>query len=180
MPSPKIASARTIANRKARVIMNRAALDELQLGMADGLLKLGQQIIAQASATARHELHPEEDAALRAKRGVPMMADTGHCVVYALGKKVGGEEGETGKPRGMKTSKGSADLGVWFSSPLSHFAELGTIKETARPFLTPALMSNIGDTGPYVQAAMSKRAASAPQRAMKSAEIKARLAAGGG
>ena len=174
MPSPKIASARTIANRKARVVMNRAALDELQLGMADGLLKLGQQIIAEARANAPR--YPETAA----KRGVPMMADTGHCVVYALGKKVGGEEGETGKPRGMKTSNGSADLGVWFSSPLSHFAELGTIKETARPFLTPALMSNIGDTGPYVQAAMSKRAASAPQRAMKSAEIKARLAAGGG
>src|SRR5664280_889254 len=101
MPSPKIASARTIAHRNARVVMNRAALDELQLGMADGLLALGQQIIADASASARHELHPEEDAALRAKRGVPMMADTGHCVVYALGKKVGGEEGSLDKPYGL-------------------------------------------------------------------------------
>ncbi len=174
MPSPKVASARTIANRKARVIMNRAALDELQLGMADGLLQLGQQIIAEARANA------PRDPEIAAKRGVPMMADTGHAVVYALGKKVGGEEGETGKPRGMKTSKGSADLGVWFSSPLAHFAELGTIKETARPFLTPALMANVGDTGPVVKAAMNKRAASAPQRAMKSAEIKARIAAGGG
>ena len=39
MPSPKVACARTIANRKARVVMNRAALDELQLAMADGLLR---------------------------------------------------------------------------------------------------------------------------------------------
>ena len=70
-------------------------------------------------------------------------------------------------------------LGVWFSSPLAHFAELGTIKETARPFLTPALMANVDDVGPYVTAAMRKRAASAPQRAMKSAQIKARIAAGG-
>jgi hypothetical protein len=179
MPSPKIPTARTIANRKARVIMNRGALDELQLSMADGLLELGQRIVAEAAANARHELHPAEAATRREKRGVPMMADTGHVVVYALGKKVGGEEGETGKPRGMETPKDQAVLGVWFSSPLSHFKELGTVKETARPFLTPALMGNIGDTGPYVQAAMKKRAASAPQRAMRSAEIKARIAAGG-
>jgi hypothetical protein len=162
------------------VILNRSALDVLQLGMADGLLAIGQRIIAEAAASARHELHPKEAAKLREKRGVPMMADTGHAVVYALGKKVGGEEGETGKPRAMKTPRDQAVLGVWFSSPLSHFAELGTVKETARPFLTPSIMANIGDTGPYVQAAMKKHAASAPQRAMKSAEIKARIAAGNG
>jgi hypothetical protein len=171
MPSPKVASARTIANRRSRVIMNRSALDVLQLGMADGLLELGQRIIAEAQANAPRD--PEAAAA----RGVPMMADTGHAVVYALGKKVGGEEGGTGKPRGMKTPKDQAVLGVWFSSPLAHLNELGTIKMAAQPFLTPALMANIGDTGPYVQAAMNKRAATAPQRAMKSAEIKARIAA---
>jgi hypothetical protein len=173
MPSPKIASARTVANRKARVIMNRGALDELQLGMADGLLTLGQRIVAEAAANA------PRDPEAAARRGVPMMADTGHVVVYALGTKVGGEEGSTGKPRGMKTPKDQAVLGVWFSSPLAHFAELGTIKETARPFLTPALLANVDDVGPYVTASIRKRAASAPQRAMKSAQIKARIAAGG-
>lgn len=156
MPYSKAPSAKILANRKARVVMNLGALDELMRGAADGLNVLGPKIIAQASANA------PRDPEAAAKRGVPMMADTGHYVVYAGGKKVGGEEGETGKPRGMKTSKTGADLGVWFSSPLSHFAELGTIKETARPFLTPALMSNIGDAGPYVKAAMNKRAASAP------------------
>ena len=169
MPSPKIASARTIANRKARVIMNRGALDELQLGMADGLLELGQKILAQAIAHA-----PDAPP-----YGEGLIA-SGHVLTYALGKKVGGEEGETGKPRGMKTPKDQAVLGVWFSAPHAHFAELGTIKQPARPFLTPAFMANIGDAGPYVQKAMAKRAASAPQRAMKSAEIKARFAAGGG
>jgi hypothetical protein len=156
MPYSKAPSAKILANRKARVIMNRAALDELQLGMADGLLQLGQQIIAEARANA------PRDPEIAAKRGVPMMADTGHCVVYALGKKVGGEEGGTGKPRGMKTPKDQVVLGVYFSSPIAHFAELGTIVEPARPFLTPALMSNIGNAGPYVKAAMNKRAASAP------------------
>ena len=167
MPSPKVASARTIANRKARVAMNRAALDELQRAMADGLLVLGEQIIAEARDNA------PRDPEIAAKRGVPMMADTGHAVVYALGKKVGGEEGETGKPRGMKTPADQAVLGVWFSSPLAHFAELGTIRERARPFLTPALTRNLGDTGPYVRRALAARA-------RRQAARKARIAAKAG
>lgn len=164
MPSPKVASARTIANRKARVVMNRAALDELQLAMADGLLALGEQIIAEARDNA------PRDPEAAARRGVPMMADTGNLVVYALGKKVGGDDGGTGKPRGMKTPKDQAVLGVWFSSPLSHFHELGTIKMRAHPFLTPALARNLGDVGPYVRKAMTARAG-------RQAARKARIAA---
>ena len=165
MPSPKVASARTVANRKARVVMNRAALDELQLAMADGLLRLGEQIIAEARDTA------PRDPEIAAKRGVPMMADTGNLVVYALGKKVGGDEGGTGKPRGMATPKDQAVLGVWFSSPLSHFAELGTLKERARPFLTPALARNLGDVGPYVTRAINLRAKRRAARAARMAEV---------
>lgn len=152
MPSPKVPTARTIANRKARVVMNRAALDELGLALADGLLALGEEILADAAANA------PRDPEIAAKRGVPMMADTGHLVVYAGGKKVGGDEGGTGKPRGMKTPPDQAVLGVWFSSPLAHFAELGTIKESPRPFLGPALAAHLGNTGPYVQKAMAARA----------------------
>lgn len=169
MPSPKVVSARTIANRRARVVMNRAALDELQLAMADGLLALGERIIAEARDNAPRD--PEAAAA----RGVPMMADTGNLVVYALGKKVGGDDGGTGKPRGMKTPKDQAVLGVWFSSPLSHFHELGTVKMRARPFLTPALARNLGDTGPYVRKAMAARAS---RQAARKARIAAREAAG--
>ena len=88
-----------------------------------------------------------------------MMADTGNLVVYALGKKVGGDEGGTGKPRGMKTPKDQVVLGVWFSSPISHLVELGTVKMSAQPFFTPALMENVGDAGPYVTKAMAARAA---------------------
>ena len=161
MPSPKVASARTIANRKARVVMNRAALDELQLAMADGLLAVGEQIIAEAQENA------PRDPEAAAERGVPMMADTGHVVVYALGKKVGGDDGGTGKPRGMKTPKDQAVLGVWFSSPISHLVELGTIKMPARPFFTPSLMSNLGDVGPYVRKAMGARARRQSARAAK-------------
>ncbi len=165
MPSPKVASARVIANRKARVVMNRAALDELGLRIADGLIELGDVILADAVD------HAPRDPEKAAERGVPMMADTGKFVVYAGGKKVGGDEGGTGKPRGMRTPKDQAVLGVWFSSPLSHFAELGTIKETARPFLGPAFSAHLGDIGPCLERAMA-------QRAKRQAKRAARLAAG--
>lgn len=169
MPSPKIASARTIANRKARVVMNRAALNEMQLAMADGLLTLGQKVIADASALA------PRDPETAASRGVPMMADTGHAVVYALGKRVGGEEGEIAKPRGLKTTPDRVVLGMWFSSPLSHFAEFGTVKERARPFFTPALMADIPDAGGDVKAAIAKWASRGGRNAPKASTVAARL-----
>jgi hypothetical protein len=155
MPSPKVASARVRANRQARVVLNRAALDEIQLRIADGLLGWGEKVLAEAVANAPRD--PEKAA----ERGVPMMADTGHVLVYALGKKVGGETGETGKPRSMKAGKDQVVVGVWFSSPIAHFAEIGTIKERARPFLTPAILANATDAGGYVEAAMAKRSKAA-------------------
>lgn len=151
MASPKIPSARVVANRKARVVLNRSAIDAVLLGMADGLLEIGERIIADASANA------PRDPEIAAKRGVPMMADTGHAVVYAGGKKVGGDEGNTGKPRGMATPPGQAVLGVWFSSPLSHFAELGTVNEIARPFLLPSVNRNVGGASRTVVPAIGKR-----------------------
>ena len=89
-----------------------------------------------------------------------MMPDTGALGVWAAGKKVGG--GMVGKPRSRRSSsmaraprsvrrvastpRNEAVLFVGFASPIAHFAELGTIKEPARPFLTPAL--NRGTSGP--------------------------------
>lgn len=170
MPSPKIASARTIANRKARVVMNIAALNEMQRAIAlDGLAPLGQKVIADASARA------PRDPQKAAERGVPMMADTGHYVVYALGKRVGGEEGSLAKPRGLKTPPNAAVLGMWFSSPLSHFAEFGTVKETARPFFTPALMADIPNAGGDVKAAIAKWASKGGKYAPKASTVAARL-----
>jgi len=55
MPSPKFASEALIERRQAKVIMNRAALDAAQLGMADGLLEIGLRIIADAAAAAPRE-----------------------------------------------------------------------------------------------------------------------------
>jgi hypothetical protein len=83
------------------------------------------------------------------------------------------------KPRGLRVPPDQVVMVVAFGSPLSHFAELGTIAEPARPFLTPALLSNVANAAPYVQGAMSRRAASAPRRAAAGAAIRARAGGAG-
>lgn len=157
MPSPAAPSARVLANRARRVVYNKAALDALYAGMADGLLELGPAIIAAARANAlSSEKRPP------AERHDPPMAETGNFVVYGLGKKVGGDEGGTGKPRAMKAPPDQVVLGVWFSSRVAHFKELGTIKEVARPFLLPAFNRLVPGAEKVLVPAMGKRAARVP------------------
>jgi len=157
MPSPRVPSARVLQNRANRVVFNKAAVDALYAGMADALIELGPQIIAEASANAPRD--PEKAA----ERGVPQMADTGNFVVYGLGKKVGGDPGGTGKPRSMKTPPDQVVLGVWFASPLAHLQELGTVKMPAHPFLLPAFNRLVPGAEDAIVPAMGKRvAATAP------------------
>lgn len=166
-------TARTLVNRAKRVQMNYAALDEMRQAMADGLLNLGLRIGLKAETEARREEHPEEDARLRAKRGAPMMADTGFVQVWAAGKRVGGVW-QT-RPRGTTVPKDQAVLFVGFRSPLSHFREFGTVKEIARPFLTPAVMSEVPNAERDVQAALVKWAARGIRSGTSTATIEARL-----
>ena len=159
MAISKAPSAKVLANRAAKIEMNRAALDAAGLGIADGLYTLGTRIIADASSRA------PRDAAEAAKRGVPMMADTGHCAVWAMGRLVAGDSSlaaSSQKPRGLKLPADQIVLVMWFSSPLAHFAEHGTVKEAPRPFFLPALNRNIPHASKYVLPAMAKRIAAAP------------------
>ena len=159
MPSPKVPSARVLQNRANRVVMNKAALDAGQLGIADGLAEIGARIVADYAATA------PRDPEIAAKRGVPMMADQGRFSVFALGKLVAGDTGRTAsqnKPRGVKTPKDEVVLVVYVASPIAHFSELGTVKEVAHPTLSPAFNANIGGADQIVGPAMGKRIAAVP------------------
>lgn len=159
MPVSKAPSAKVLANRAAKITMNRAALDAAGLGIADGLFTLGTQIIADASAAA------PRDPKVAAKRGVPMLKDTGHCSVWAMGKLVSGDSAlaaSSQKPRGLKTPADQIVLVVWFSSPIAHFAERGTVHERPRPFLLPAFNRNIPNAAKFVPPAMAKRVAAVP------------------
>lgn len=134
--------------------MHRDTLDALQLGIADGLLELGNVILADAVKTA------PRDAEAARKRGVPMMADTGGVQVWALGKRAAGIWGP--RPRRARAPKDEVVLIVGFGSPLAHLAERGTIKENARPFLLPAFDRHIPNASEFVVPAMGKRARSMP------------------
>ena len=167
------------ARGQARIILNRAALDAVTLGVADGLLALADAVIAAAkppdepagsSAAARANL--TEGGTPR-----PELAMTGGTVAYVLGKKVGGT---AAKPRAMRVKSMGVSIAGGFGFP-GHFAEFGTIHEPARPFLTPALMATLPDAEPFVRAAVAKRLASVGTRAAASAAIAARaIAAGAG
>lgn len=150
MPSPRVPSARVLQNRANRIVMHRETLDAMQLGIADGLLELGNAIIAEASANAPRD--PEAAAV----RGVPMMADTGGVQVWALGKRAAGIWEK--RPRGARVPKDQVVMIVGFGSPLAHLVELGTVKMNARPFLTPAFNAHISGAAKFVVPAMGKRA----------------------
>jgi hypothetical protein len=147
---------RLVDRRKAQIVRNRAGFDALYEGMADGLVELGTRILEDAKGNAHR------DAAAAARRGVAMMADTGYVSVWAQGTLVHGfgqVAASQNKPRGVKTPKDQVVVVVAFSSPVAHFNELGTVAMPAQPFLTPALMANVANAGPYVAGAMSRRAA---------------------
>ena len=178
MPSPDQPSAKLVARRAAKIVMNKAAIDALYAGMADGLIALGGAIIADASERA------PKDAEIAAKRGVPMLKDTGFISVWGpvKGKSVlvhGSAQvaASKNKPRGVRTPIDQVVLVAGFASPLAHLQELGTIKMKAHPFLTPVLMANVGNAGEYVKGAMSRYTATAGARAERGAVINARRAA---
>jgi hypothetical protein len=148
---------RTVQRREAKIVWNRAMRDEMALGLADGLSEILTAVRDDASAHARR------DPATAAGRGVPMMADTGRVAVYAGGKLVEGTGERTAsgnKPRGARTPADQVVGFVMFDSPISHFEELGTVKETAHPFLLPAFNRGLPGAESVLVPAMGKRARS--------------------
>lgn len=179
MPTRTVASPRVVSLRNARMVKNKEAFDALYAGIADGLIMLGEDILA--DAVRKGARHRDPEAAQ--KRGVPMMIDTGRVSVFApvdgKSKIVYGSLAVTqaqNRGKGVRNTTGQVVMFVGFTSPLAHFLELGTVKERADPFLTPAVMANIANAGPYVKGAMSRYAATAGERAERNAGIKARKA----
>ena len=146
-----------MARQNNRLVLNRAALDAITLGTADGLLALADAVIAATKVPDAPVL------------GAGLIAEGG-TVAYVLGKKVGGT---AKKPSAMKVRKMGVAVAGGFPFP-ARFAEIGTVNQPARPFLTPALMSTVGDAGPYIAAAVARRLATVSERSDVSAAIKAR------
>jgi hypothetical protein len=137
-----------------RIVLNRAAFDEITLAMADGLFKLGQSIIADAKVPDAPEI------------GVGLVQGGG--VIAFVGRKRVGAWSVDGdavkKPRAAKLTDGVTVIGG-YGFP-ARFLEEGTVNMDAEPFLTPELMAKVPDAGMYVKAAaISHGLTSATRRA---------------
>lgn len=148
------ATFRTVNRRETKIVWNRAALDALTQGMADGLGELLGQVRDDYAANA------PRDPETAAERGVPMMADMARVAVYAGGKLVSGTGERTAagnKPKGAKTPADQVVGFVMVDSPIAHFSELGTIKQIAHPTLLPAFNRRIPGAEAVIVPAMGKR-----------------------
>lgn len=164
-------SARVTGLRQARIVWNRDAVGAAVLGMADAMEQVMAAIAEDAAASA------PEDAEAAAKRGVPMLKDTGRVAVFAGGVNKSGKaasllvSGTTArtqagnKPKGARTPVDQVVGFVMFDSPLAHLQELGTVKMNAHPFLTPSFNRHVGGLGRAVPVAIGKRLAGSAQSA---------------
>lgn len=143
----------------AKVKLNKAALDEITRFVADGLFEAGKEIITRAAANAPdspYEPFPEGE-------GLPKQ---GGVLAYVGNQKVDGwslRGVQPKKPRSARTGTKEHSVVVLagFGFP-GRFAEGGTLKTPAHPFLTPArdavgvegVVSIVGDVaGPKIRGA---------------------------
>jgi len=110
----------------ARVVMNRRALNEVELAIADGIVDLGQAIVEAANPP---------DATPYGKG----LVTRGGVLVYYGPNKVGGwaiDGKQPKKPRAFRVLQGiSAAIGFGFPG---RFQEFGTVKMGAQPFFVKA------------------------------------------
>lgn len=148
----------TGSKAQARVVMNREALDTMDLAVADALANVSRAILQAAQRRV-----PVDTGDLR---------DSGDWAVFGGAKKL---SGTAAKPKALRTAKGVITAVVGFGSPLAHLIERGTAlratekpsRATGRgpaiPFLLPATQEvSSGELGREVETAMARRGLSRP------------------
>jgi len=159
------------ASGARRIVLNRAAFDEITLAVADGAFELAKAVIEGAQVP---------DAAPYAEG----LVQGGAALAYVGSKRVGlwSKTGATvKKPRAAKLSKGITVIGG-YGFP-GRFVESGTIHMAGQPFLTPELMATLPDAEGFIKAACIKRKVVGAARAARGdtyAASKARAAAKAG
>jgi hypothetical protein len=116
----------------ARVVLNRSKVHAVMLAVADGLHEVGRTIIEVASETAPDSPYDPFPTG----EGLPKQ---GGVLTYVDGQKVAGwstRGTQPAKPRAANVKRGITAV-VGFGFP-GRFAELGTVRHGAQPFLAPA------------------------------------------
>jgi hypothetical protein len=119
----------------AKVRLRKEALDEVTRLVADGLFEAGKVIVERASANAPDSPYDPFPSG----QGLPRQ---GGVLAYVANGKVDGWSilgTQPAKPRSLRsTSKAhSVVVAVGFGYP-GRFAEGGTVRQAAQPFLAPA------------------------------------------
>ena len=133
----------------SRVVLNRSKLDAVVLAVADGFGAVAQKVIETANPP---------DAASYGEG----LVQRGGVLVYVGDKKVSGwglDGRQPKKPRAFRvrgTGRQVAAVGG-FGFPAA-FLEFGTIRQPARPFLTPALNRTL----PEVEAIIAESVKAVP------------------
>ncbi len=133
----------------ARVVMNKAALAELDRGIADGLGAMAKAIVDDA----------EPNDAAPYGEGLREAGDWG---VWANGRKV---DGTAQKPRAARTPKGQIVAIGGFGTDHAMYHEIGTEDTGAFPFLTPSLVKHQPNAGQFLRKHAS-RALTGPRGAI--------------
>lgn len=114
----------------AKVVLNRQALTELGMGIAEGFEEVARTIVETADAP---DATPYGEG----------LVDRGGWLVYLGTKKVGGgglDGKQPAKPRAFRPEEGSISAIGGYGFP-ARFQEEGTVAQPARPFLWPAVLA---------------------------------------
>ncbi len=141
--------------RTKRVMLNRGAIDGINLAIADGLHAVGVAIVTEASAHAPdspYDPWPIGEGLLK----------QGGVLTYVNGQKVNGVGLDGKQPRKPRAAavKQASHRGITtiagFGFP-ARFVEFGTVDTPAQPFFTPAFNSVIPRIVPIVKQAAAYR-----------------------
>lgn len=130
----------------ARVVANRAALDQVHLALAEGVEEIARTIVETANPP---DATPFGEGLVK----------SGGWAVYAGSKKVGGgslDGSQPKKPRALKTPPDVITGIAGFDFP-ARFQEIGTVDQPARPFFMPAIIRVKGVAAEIMASAVKAR-----------------------
>ena len=139
-----------IVARTKRVEVYRQAFDAIQLGAADGLFEIAQNIVNGANPPDS----PRQPYPIG--KGLP---EQGGAAAWIGKRKVNNasrDGSSVAKPRSLVLNEGQATAIAGFGFP-ARFVELGTVDTHAEPFLTPSAMREVPDGEAVLSAAMNRR-----------------------
>lgn len=140
---------------KPRFEVNAAAMRQVDVAFAHGLLNVGYAIERDAKREApvrggHRSFAPDGPVGGTLRRSI-------HTAAFLDGERIGGSgNDENGEPEADYPAGSGAQVFVGTNVGYGRYVELGTVKMPARPFLTPALLARRQDAPQLIAAGMRK------------------------